>query len=91
MENIENKYLQWMEEYFQDENGKEAKNILIKASEEGKLLLFWSCSLYGRFGMSIRNYMRLNHPEIDNEWPNYGNFEDYTWQLIQKLINKWTS
>ena len=84
----EEKYLQWMEEFFRGEDGETCKECLIEASN-GKLSLLWSAVLYGRLGMYVRNYMRFAHPEIDEDFPNYGDFEDYSWELIQKLIEKW--
>ena len=33
--------------------------------------------------------MRFAHSEIDEDFPNYGDFEDYSWELIQKLVEKW--
>jgi hypothetical protein len=33
--------------------------------------------------------MREIQPEIDDEFENYGKFEDYSWELIQKLIKRW--
>ena len=85
----EEKYLQWMEEYFCDEGGEIIKELVIKESNNGKLSLLWGAVLYGRLGMFVRNYMREQHPEIDEGFPNYGDFEDYSWELIQKLVEKW--
>jgi hypothetical protein len=45
--------------------------------------------LSGRLGMNVRNYMREHHPEIDEDFAdNYGGFEDYSWELINKLLDK---
>ena len=85
----EEKYLQWMEEYFCDEGGEIIKELVIKESNNGKLSLLWGAVLYGRLGMFVRNYMREQHPEIDEDFPNYGDFENYSWELIQKLVEKW--
>lgn len=82
------KYLQWMEEYFTLEGGEKLKEELLSLSTK-ELSVIWSSCLYGRLGMIIRNYMREQHPEIDEEFPNYGDFEDYSWELILKLIIKW--
>ena len=82
------KYLQWMEEYFNLDGGDELKEDLLNLSEK-ELSLVWSSCLYGRLGMCIRNYMREKHPEIDEDFENYGKFEDYSWELIQKLIERW--
>lgn len=84
----EEKYLQWMEEFF-EEDGETCKEYVIEASNNGKLSLVWGVVLYGRLGMHVRNYMRFAHPEIDEDFPNYGDFEDYSWELIQKLVEKW--
>ena len=84
----EEKYLQWMEEYFSEDDRNNLKAELIIASDNGKLLTIWSSIIYGRIGMYVRNYMRNAHPEIDSEFE-YGKFEDYSWELIQKLVEKW--
>ena len=85
----EEKYLQWMEEYFSHENGSELKNEIMQASNDGSLSKVWELIRYGRFGMHVRNYMRYAHPEIDRDFPHYNDFEDYSWELIQKLVEKW--
>ena len=83
------KYLQWMEEFFCDEGGELIKELVIKESNDGTLSLLWNAVLYDRLGMFVRNDMRIAHPEIDEDFPNYGDFEDYSWELIQKLVEKW--
>ena len=83
------KYLQWMEEFFCDEGGELIKELVIKESNDGTLSLLWNAVLYGRLGMFVINDMRIAHPEIDEDFPNYGDFEDYSWELIQKLVEKW--
>lgn len=85
----EEKYLQWMEEFFYEKNGETIKEYVIETSNNGKLSLLWNAVPYGRLGMHVRNYMRVAHPEIDEDFPNYGDFEDYSWELIQKLVEKW--
>lgn len=85
----EEKYLQWMEEFFCEEDGETCKEYVIETSNNGKLSRLWNAALYGRLGMYVRNYMRFAHPEIDEDFPNYGDFEDYSWELIQKLVEKW--
>lgn len=85
----EEKYLQWMEEYFCHEEGETIKEYVIETSNNGKLSYLWNAGPYGRLGMYVRNYMRFMHPEIDEDFPNYGDFEDYSWELIQKLVEKW--
>ena len=61
----EEKYLQWMEEYFAEDDRNNLKAELILASDNGKLLTIWTSVVYGRLGMYVRNYMRNAHPEID--------------------------
>ena len=85
----EEKYLQWMGEFFYGEDGETTKEYVIEVSNKGKLSRLWNAALYGRLGMYVRNYMREEHPEIDEDFPNYGDFEDYSWELIQKLVEKW--
>ena len=85
----EEKYLQWMGEFFYGEDGETTKEYVIEVSNKGKLSRLWNAALYGRLGMYVRNYMREQHPEIDEDFPNYGDFEDYSWELIQKLVEKW--
>lgn len=81
-------FLKWMEEYFINNN--KLKYALIDASDNERLLMaMWSSIYYGKVGMKVRNYMRETHPEIDNDFPKYGDFEDYSWELINKLIEKW--
>ena len=82
-------YLQWMEEYFNRDYNSELKDILITASENKTLLIYWHSPMHGHIGMPVRNYMRENHPEIDDDFPNYGDFEDYSYELIKLLIDKW--
>ena len=84
----EEKYLQWMEEYFTLEGDEKLKEELLSLSTED-LSALWSSCLYWRLGMYVRNYMREHHSEIDEDFPNYGDFEDYSWELIQKLVEKW--
>lgn len=69
--------------------GGTTKEYVIEVSNNGKLSRLWNAALYGRLGMYVRNYMREKYPEIDEDFPNYGDFEDYSWELIQKLVEKW--
>ena len=81
-----------MEEYFNSPTADEnidIKKTLVDFNNEGKLSLVWNSALYGRLGMPVRNYMRKYHPEIDDDFPNYCVFEDYSWELFNKLIEKW--
>lgn len=88
-------YLQWMNEYFHSadkedpENYSEWVNYLMNAKDDDTLFKIWNSILSGRLGMQVRNYMRQNHPEIDEDfYENYGGFEDYSWELINKLLDK---
>jgi hypothetical protein len=88
----EEKYLEWMEEYFNSPTADEnidIKKTLVDCNEDGILMLIWGSASYGRLGASVRNYMREYHPEIDDDFPNYCDFEDYSWELFNKLIEKW--
>ena len=88
----EEKYLEWMEEYFNSPTADEnidIKKALVDCNEDGILMLIWGSASYGRLGASVRNYMREYHPEIDDDFPNYCDFEDYSWELFNKLIEKW--
>ena len=88
----EEKYLEWMEEYFNSPTADEnidIKKTLVDCNEDGILMLIWGSALYGRLGAPVRNYMREYHPEIDDDFPNYCGFEDYSWELFNKLIEKW--
>lgn len=61
----EEKYLEWMEEYFNSPTADEninIKKILVDYNKDGKLMLIWCTGLYGRLGASVRNYMREYHP-----------------------------
>ena len=46
----EEKYLQWMEKFFCDEDGKTCKEILLEASNNGKLSLFVECCSIWQIG-----------------------------------------
>jgi hypothetical protein len=35
--------------------------------------------------------MRGKHKVIDIDFPKYGDFEDYSWDLFLKLVDKWKS
>ena len=88
----EEKYLEWMEEYFNSQTADEnidIKKALVDCNEDGILMLIWGSVSYGRLGASVRNYMREYHPEIDDDFPNYCDFEDYSWEIFNKLIEKW--
>ena len=88
----EEKYLEWMEKYFNSPIADEIniKKFLVDCNENGILMLIWSSALCGRLGASVRNYMREYHPEIDDDFPNYCDFENYSWELFNKLVEKWT-
>lgn len=58
----EEKYLQWMGEFFYGEDGETTKEYVIETSNKGKLSRLWNAALYGRLGMYVRNYMREEHP-----------------------------
>ena len=88
----EEKYLEWMEEYFNSSTADEnidIKKALVDCNEDGILMLIWGSASYGRLGASVRNYMREYHPEINDDFPNYCDFEDYSWEIFNKLIEKW--
>lgn len=82
------KYLGWMEEYF-DDKGLNSKIEMVQYHNGGNMIFAWNSMRYGRIGMQVRNYMRKAHPEIDIDFPNYGDFEDYSWELIMLLVQKW--
>jgi len=90
----EETYLKWMNDYFHcadkevENNYQIWKDFLIESKNNDKLFSVWNAMIEGRLGMHVRNYMRENHPEIDYDIQNYGFFEDYSWELIQKLVDK---
>jgi len=90
----EEKYLEWMNEFFHEEDKNDPENYsewvsyLLESKSNDKLFLLWESVLHGRLGMRVRNYMREHHPEIDDDVNGYGEFEDYSWELIQKLLEK---
>lgn len=108
----EDKYLEWMNDYFHSADEDEENNyqhwvdFLVEAknnkNDPRKLFMIWNSMLEGRLGMHVRNYMREHHPIIDVDFQlsedqinwedetflDYGAFEDYSWELIQKLVNK---
>lgn len=90
----EDDYLKWMNDYFHikddtdPENYSEWISFLMEAKDNNKLSSVWNSMLEGRLGMYVRNYMREQHPEIDDDINNYEDFEDYSWELINKLLDK---
>lgn len=87
----EDKYKSWMTDYFRQEtiDGHDWKASIIEFKKEGKLSSLWNSMLMGRLGMYVRNWMREQHPEIDQDFPNYDDFEDYSWKIFQDLVNEW--
>lgn len=69
--------------------GKEGLDHLQKSKKEGNFELVWGSMLYGRVGMLVRNYIRAKHPDIDKEFKNYGKFEDYTYDLMLKILENY--
>ncbi len=98
----EETYLKWMNDYFhvadaEEENNYQLwKDFLIESKNTNKLFSVWNSMIEGRLGMNVRNYMRTEHPEIDEDdrFKNkdgifdYGKVEDYSWELIEKLVDK---
>ena len=66
--------------------GNEGIQYLKEYQEQDKLILAWGSVLYGAIGMQVRNYLRSQYPEIDAEFPNYGAFEDFSYNLIQEIL-----
>lgn len=87
----EDKYKSWMTDYFRQEtiDGHDWKTSIIEYKKEGKLSSLWNSMLMGRLGMYVRNWMREQHPEIDEDFPDYADFEDYSWKIFQDLVNEW--
>lgn len=94
-----NKYLEWFKEYFKqadisneskdDKYYREWIDYLREKRDKNELIQYWGSVLYGRLGMSVRNFMRKKHPEIDEDFKNhYDKFEDYTWSLLNKMIDE---
>lgn len=98
----EDKYLEWMNSYFHLADNKNPENysewitFLMEAKENNKLFSIWNAMIEGRLGMAVRNHMRTEHPEIDEDDRfkretgefDYGKVEDYSWELINKLLEK---
>lgn len=104
----EDKYLEWMNEFFHQNDEKNPEgysewiSYLLEAKDNNKLFSIWNAMLDGRLGMHVRNYMREQHPIIDVDFQlpedqidwedetflDYGAFEDYSWELINKLLEK---
>jgi len=90
----EETYLKWMNDYFhaadeEEENNYQIwKDFLIESKNINTLFSVWNSMIEGRLGMHVRNHMREQHPEIDEDFTNYGDFEDYSWELINKLLDK---
>lgn len=69
--------------------GEDGLNYLKEFYDKDKLILPWGLILYGGVGMQVRNYLRSNHPEIDKEFPDYADFEDFSYDLIQEIMKEY--
>lgn len=94
----EEKYLEWFKDYFKqsdkceeeesDKFYREWIDFLKDKRKNNELLKCFTSYLYGNLGSAVRNYMRRNHPEIDEDFEdNYGAFEDYSWELLNKMLD----
>ena len=77
-------------------------SFLMEEKDNGTLSSTWNAMIDGRLGMHVRNYMREHHPIIDVDFQlpedqidwedetflDYAAFEDYSWELINKLLEK---
>ncbi len=94
---VEEKYLEWFKDYFKQADIEESTDgkyykewidYLTEKRKKNELLSYFGSAFYGRLGAAVRNYMRENHPEIDKDFKdNYGAFEDYSYELLNKMID----
>lgn len=68
--------------------GEDGLRYLKEYYDKGQLALPWGSVLYGRVGLQVRNYLRNKHTEIDEEIKNYGNFEDWSWDVINEIMKE---
>jgi len=66
--------------------GKDGIDYLQEFKDKGDFYLAWGSVLYGAAGMQVRNYLRNKHPELDSQFTNYSDFEDYSTELILKIL-----
>ena len=69
--------------------GEDGLNYLKEFYDKNKLILPWGMALYGSVGMQVRNYLRSHYPEIDEEFPDYADFEDFSYDLIQEIMKEY--
>lgn len=69
--------------------GNEGLEYLKEYYEQDKLILPWGSVLYGRVGMQVRNHLRNKFPKIDTEIESYGDFEDWSWELINEIMTEY--
>lgn len=68
--------------------GEDGIQYLKEYYDEDKLALPWGSVFYGRIGMQVRNYLRSKHPEIDEEMKDYSDFEDWSWNVINEIMEE---
>lgn len=66
--------------------GDTGLSYLRDANVNGNLLLAWGSFAYGRVGMYVRNHLRKKFPELDEKFPNYDDFEDFSFELIKNIL-----
>jgi len=66
--------------------GEEGINYLKEFKDKDMFYLAWGSALYGSVGMQVRNYLRDKHTELDKEFTDYGEFEDYSTEIMLKIL-----
>lgn len=66
--------------------GDEGMDYLREHDKNGKLVLAWGSVLYGNVGMQVRNYLHNTFPDILDDFKDYGEYEDFSWELIKEVI-----
>ena len=71
--------------------GDEGLEYLEEYYKQDKLILPWGSVLYGSVGVQVRNHLRNKHPEIDKKMESYGDFEDWSWKVINEIMTDYDS
>lgn len=66
--------------------GEDGINYLQEMKNEDKFYLTWGSFLYGNIGMQTRNYLIDTHPNILEQFNEYGEFEDMVTEITLSLL-----
>lgn len=74
-----------IEKHIKEFLGEEGINFLKECKKNGKFYIGYNSFIYSGIGMQVRNYIREKFPEID-DYMTYQEFEDYTTDIVIKII-----